>query len=55
VLTSRDVFKNCDLQVGVYNLFGDSARVPRYGPTIHSQPFLNAPEPTFLVSLTYRF
>jgi iron complex outermembrane receptor protein len=55
VLTSRDVFEGVDVQVGVYNLFGDAARLPRNSPFDHSQPSLNYPEPLFLASLTYRF
>jgi outer membrane receptor protein involved in Fe transport len=55
VLTSKNVWKGLDVQVGVYNLFGDSALVPRASPFTQSQPWLRPPGVLAMVSLTYRF
>ncbi len=55
VLTSRRVYKGLDLQVGVYNLFGNSARVPRDAPWNQNQPWLREPGVLAMVSLTYHF
>ncbi len=55
VLTSREIVKNLDLQIGVYNLFSNSAREPRDSAADQVQPTLNYPNTQFLASLTYRF
>ena len=55
VLTSRDVAKGLDLQIGVYNLFANYARLPHNGVADHYQPTLNYPATQLLISLTYRF
>jgi iron complex outermembrane receptor protein len=55
VLTSHDIFKNTDMQLGLYNLFGDSARLPQGNQFDQFQPTLNWPTPLILASITYHF
>jgi iron complex outermembrane receptor protein len=55
VLTSRDLFRNVDFQIGVFNLFGDVARLPRDNEFNQNQPFLRYPGWELMASLTYRF
>ncbi len=55
VLTSRDILPGWDAQAGVYNLFANTARLPRDGPFNQFQTKLNYPDTQFLVSLTCRF
>lgn len=55
VLTSRDVVKGLDLQVGAYDIFSNGARMPRDSAFNQFQPTLNYPTTKFLASLTYRF
>ncbi len=55
VLTSRDIVSGWDLQVGAYNLFSASARLPRDGAFNQVQPTLNYPEMRYMLSLTHRF
>jgi outer membrane receptor protein involved in Fe transport len=55
VLTSRDILPGLEVQAGVYNLFGELARLPHNSVADHFQPTLNYPRTQFLVSLTYRF
>jgi len=55
VLTSKDVVKGVDLQLGVYNLFSEFARLPRNDESDHYQPTLNYPHTQFLFSVTWRF
>jgi iron complex outermembrane receptor protein len=57
VLTSREFLriKNLDVQVGVYDLFGNDARLPRGDAFNHVQPMLNWPETRVMAGLTYRF
>jgi outer membrane receptor protein involved in Fe transport len=55
VLTSKEVLKGMDLQVGVYNLFGQYARLPHTSQFDQSQPWLRYPGTTVLFSVTYRF
>ncbi len=55
VLTSRDVVKGLDLQVGAYDIFSNGARMPRDSAFNQFQPTLNYPSTKFLASLTYRF
>jgi len=54
VLTARDVAKGLDVQVGVYNIFADDARLPA-SPGLNYQPSLNQAPTQLLVALTYRF
>jgi hypothetical protein len=55
VFTSRDIVKGLDFQLGAYNLFSTSARLPRDGAFNQFQPTLNYPRPLIMASLTYRF
>jgi outer membrane receptor protein involved in Fe transport len=55
VLTSKDIVKGWDLQAGAYNLFANSAKLPRDGAFNQYQPTLNYPDTLFLVSMTHRF
>lgn len=55
VLTSRDLVKNWTFQAGVYNLFGNCARLPRDGPFNQFQHTLNWPEPMFMATISTRF
>jgi len=55
VLTSKDVVKGLDLHVGVYNLFGELAEIPRSGPTTHTQLWLRHEGMVFLAGFTFRF
>ena len=55
VLTSKDVVKGVDLQLGVYNLFSEFARLPRNDESDHYQPTLDYPHTQFLFSVTLRF
>ncbi len=54
VVTSKDIIKNMDLQIGLYNLFSDNARFPA-DPGNYHQATLNYPQTTLLVTLTYKF
>ena len=55
VFTSKNVWKGLDVQVGVYNLFGENALVPRASPFTQSQPWLRPPGVLGMITLTYRF
>jgi iron complex outermembrane receptor protein len=55
VITSRDIVKGLDGQLGLYNLFGNIAQVPRDNQFDQFQPTLRYPYPMLLASLTYRF
>ncbi len=55
VFTSRDIYKGWTFQAGLYNLFGNYARMPRDGAFNQYQTSLNYPNPELLVSLSYRF
>ncbi|MGA2439694.1 MAG: TonB-dependent receptor [Tepidisphaeraceae bacterium] len=55
VLTSRDVMKGMDFQLGLYNLFGDIVRIPRDNQFDQFQSTLRYPYPTLLASVTYKF
>jgi len=55
VLTAREVRKGLDLQLGLYNLFGNIARIPRDSQFDQFQPTLRYPYPQLLASATYKF
>jgi iron complex outermembrane receptor protein len=55
VVTSKNVWKGVDLQVGIYNLFGDAARIPHTSSADQAEPWLRQPGLSVLFSLTYRF
>jgi outer membrane receptor protein involved in Fe transport len=57
VFTARDVahIKGLEFQLGLYNLFGNEARLPHNSASIHFQPTLNHPEPELMFSISYRF
>ncbi|MGD0464282.1 MAG: TonB-dependent receptor [Tepidisphaeraceae bacterium] len=55
VLTSREVVKGLDVQLGLYNLFGNIARIPRDNQYDQIEPTLRYPYPQLLASLTYHF
>ena len=55
VLTSRDVVKGLDLQVGAYDIFSNGARMPRDSAFNQFQSTLDYPTTKFLASLMYRF
>ena len=55
VLTSREVVKGMELQLGLYNLFGNLARIPRDNQFDQFEPTLRYPYPTLLASVTYKF
>lgn len=55
ILTAREVKKGLDLQLGLYNLFGNIARLPRDDQFDQFQPTLRYPYPQLLASATYRF
>jgi iron complex outermembrane receptor protein len=55
VLTSREVRKGLDLQLGLYNLFGNIARIPRDNAFDQFQPTMRYPYPQLLASATYKF
>jgi iron complex outermembrane receptor protein len=55
VLTSREVVKGLDMQLGLYNLFGDIARIPRDSQFDQFQLTLRYPYPQLLASMTYKF
>jgi iron complex outermembrane receptor protein len=55
VLTSKKVWKGLDVQVGVYNIFSNSALEPRASPWNQYQTQLRAPGVLGMITLTYRF
>lgn len=55
VLTSKNVVKNVDLQLGVYNLFSEFARQPHNNINEHFQPTLDYPHTQVLLSVTWHF
>ena len=55
VLTSREVVKGLDLQLGLYNLFGNYAQLPRDNAFDQFEPTLRYPYPQLLASATYKF
>jgi len=55
VLTSRNVVKNLDLQAGLYNIFGNYARLPHTSAADQVQPTENYPHMQLMLSATYRF
>ncbi len=55
VLTSREVVKGLDLQLGLYNLFGNIARIPRDSQFDQFETTLRYPYPQFLASVKYKF
>lgn len=55
VLTSKDIIRGWDLQLGAYGLFADDARMVRDGPFNQYQNTLNYPLTQYMVSLTHRF
>jgi outer membrane receptor for ferrienterochelin and colicins len=55
VLTSKDVTQGLDLQLGVYNIFGEWARLPHSSSWDYYQPTLNYPTTQFIFSMTGRF
>jgi len=55
VLTARQVEKGLDVQIGLYNLFGNIAQIPRDNQFDQFQPTLRYPYPQLLASLTYKF
>jgi iron complex outermembrane receptor protein len=55
VLTSREVAKGLDLQIGAYDIFSNGARMPRDSAFNQVQPTLNYPSTKYMASLTYRF
>jgi iron complex outermembrane receptor protein len=55
VLTSREIRKGLDFQLGLYNLFGNIARIPRDSQFDQVQATLRYPYPQLLASLTYHF
>ena len=55
VLTSKNVWRGMDVQVGLYNLFGETALIPRTSVWDQSQPWLREPGPLLMLSVTYRF
>jgi len=55
VLTSKEVRKGLDLHVGVYNLFGELAEVPRTSAVLHGQRWLRHPGTLVLAGFTFRF
>jgi outer membrane receptor protein involved in Fe transport len=55
VLTSKKIWRGMDVQVGVYNLFGNSAKYPQPSTWNQYEPYIPAPGVVALVSLTYRF
>jgi iron complex outermembrane receptor protein len=55
VMTSRDIRPGMDFQLGLYNLFGNYARLPRDNVTDQIQPTLRYPTPQLLASVIYRF
>jgi iron complex outermembrane receptor protein len=55
VLTSHNVMQNLDMQVGVYNLFGNYARLPQDNQFDQVQPTLRYPYPELMGSVTYKF
>ena len=55
VLTSRDVVKGLDLQLGLYNLLGNAARLPRDNRFDQFEPTLRYPYPQLIASATFKF
>jgi iron complex outermembrane receptor protein len=55
VLTSKNIWRGLDIQVGVYNLFGNAARYPRPSVWNQYEPYIPAPGVQVLLSATYRF
>ena len=57
VFTARDAahVKGLELQLGLYNLFGNDARLPHNSESVHFQPTLNYPETELMLNITYRF
>jgi outer membrane receptor for ferrienterochelin and colicins len=55
VLTSKEVAKGLDLQIGAYDIFSNNARMPRDSKFNQVQPTLNYPSTKFMAGLTYRF
>lgn len=55
VLTSKEVLKGLDLQIGVYNIFGQCAEIPRSSPADQSQLWLRHPGLLVMGGFTYRF
>jgi outer membrane receptor for ferrienterochelin and colicins len=55
VLTSRDVVKGLDLQLGLYNLLGNVARLPRDNQFDQFEPTLRYPYPQLSASATFKF
>jgi len=55
VLTSRDVVKGLDLQLGLYNLLGNVARLPRDNQFDQFEPTLRYPYPQLIASATFKF
>jgi outer membrane receptor for ferrienterochelin and colicins len=55
VLTSKNVIDRVDLQLGVYNIFGEWARLPRSSSYDFYQPTVNYPTTQVIFSMTGRF
>jgi iron complex outermembrane receptor protein len=55
IFTSRDFYKGWTFQAGVYNLFGNFARLPREGPFNQVETTLNGPNPEAMISLSCKF
>jgi outer membrane receptor for ferrienterochelin and colicins len=55
VFTSREFARGWTFQAGVYNLFGNFARLPREGPFNQVESMLHYPNPEAMVSLSYKF
>lgn len=55
VLTSKEIAKGWDFQIGAYNIFANDARMPRDSAYNQFQPTLNYPSTQFLASFTYHF
>ena len=55
IFTRKNIWRGMDLQVGVYNLFGNFAKMPSEGPFFQAQPWLRYPGIVGMVSVTYKF
>ena len=55
VLTSKNVWKGIDVQIGVYNIFGEAARIPHTSHWDQSQPWQRQPGTLAMLSFIYRF
>ncbi|MFI5378279.1 MAG: TonB-dependent receptor plug domain-containing protein [Tepidisphaerales bacterium] len=57
VFTAREParVKGLEVQLGLYNLFANDARLPHNSVDIHYQPTLNYPETELMLNISYRF